>query len=271
MISLSILKKNFFQQDNNYTQEMIIEILTNYINECEFFNVYFDASIEDTLKDILKIENLEINNLKGNTDLGAEEWTKIGDFLSDINLNFDYLLKFLLKQTDSTINLNFYSLIIKGLCTMVEKGICINKINFIFKNPSDIMKKEPEEIIKNYQAFCKYTMNEDWNVILENVDFIKDNKKKSVKVPELEGDFKIARNFAKTPEHNILIYDKIGEFVIRNKILESCIRAIHHEIETKPIFKGFNEFYEEIVNTEFFENSLQTFVYKPAEFQIELN
>lgn len=185
-------------------------------------------------------------------------------------MNYDYILKHLcLDEVDPQtklplVDISFYPLIVKSLCLMIERGVCINKINFVFKSPSN---KVFEDDIKKYQAFCKYDLNDDYTTILENSDFTKDHKKKPVKVPEFEEDLKTSKYFQKTVDHNILIYDKVAEFIIRNKILESAIRTIHNDIDTKPIFKTFNEAYEQVVSTSLIESTIQSYSIKPSEIQ----
>jgi hypothetical protein len=150
---------------------------------------------------------------------------------------------------------------------MIEKGNNINKINFVFKNSND--NKEFDEKIKNYQAFCCFELIEPCDIILDTVDYIKDNnKKKPVKSPDFRNELKVSRFFQRVPDHNILIYDKNGEFIIRNKILECCIRAIQNEIEPKIIYKSFNELYDEYTSkcTSKIENLIQTYSFKAVEF-----
>lgn len=246
---------------------MILEMLTNYLSESGNFNLYFDSSIEDIIKQKIDKEDLDINNLKGNTDLETEDWNKIGEILSDINLNNDYILKNLMEKLETEINPHFYSLIIKGLCSLIEKGISIDKINFIFKNSNEIINIPYEEKIQSYQAFCQYNPNEDILNTLETVDYIKDSKKKKpIKAPEFDNEFKNSKYFNKTPDHNVLIYDKIAEIVVRNKILENCIKSINTEIDTKPIFKRVNEVYDELLSTSDIYNMIQFYSYQPNEF-----
>lgn len=76
MLTFSILRKSFFPQEQYYTVEMIVDIITNYLIECGNFNVYFDSSIEEELKNLLNKEGLELSNLKGNTEMTSEDWVR---------------------------------------------------------------------------------------------------------------------------------------------------------------------------------------------------
>lgn len=150
----------------------------------------------------------------------------------------------LLEKYSNIVNADFYPLIIRALCNFSEKGTYIEKINFVFKN--NYFTKFDNNILK-YQAISKLDMDYNFEEILETVNFIKDQKKR-IKVPEFEEDIRISRYFQKTADHNILIYDKIAEFIIRNKLLEICLRMIPNEIDTKQAYILFNKYYEDLIS-----------------------
>jgi hypothetical protein len=175
---------------------------------------------------------------------------------------FDHIIN------NNQISVNFYPQIIKAICSMLEKGINTSKINLIFK-PKQILTKL-EDLVSKYQAFCIYTLDEPASLILDNTDFVKDNKKKPLRVPEFKNELKTSKFFQRTQDHNILIYDKLAEFNLRNKILECCIRVIQNEIDTKPIYKTFNDLYDTFMedNTRLIENTIQTYIFRQSEFQV---
>lgn len=49
-------------------------MLNLFLNESFGLTFNIDSSVEERLKDLLKREDLDINNLKANTELVAEDW-----------------------------------------------------------------------------------------------------------------------------------------------------------------------------------------------------
>lgn len=161
---------------------------------------------------------------------------------------------------------------------MIEKGNNIDKINFIFKQREDgqplqiIDLEEMKARILKYQAFCVYSLPDSSNNIIDTTDFTKDTKKKKpVKAPEFSMDLKTAKLYQKNSEHNIIIYDKTAEFIVRNKILEESIRIYNHELETKAIFRQFNEMYENIIDSMQIYDIIQFYSYTINDFMISDN
>lgn len=223
------------------------------------FNLYFDNTLEEHLKEALGKENLDINNIKGaeGDELSPDDWNKLGDILSNVAHCNDPFLKNILHELN---NDTLYGIVIKTLCHMLDKGN--DKINIIFKPPqSDYLER-----IRSFSAFCIYELRDNPVLIIETADTVKDKKKKSIKVPEIPHDLKKSKLFARTPECNVMIYDKTAEFVVRNKILTECLRTINPEIDNKPIFKQFNEIYENMVNTSKISQEIQLYSYGPEDF-----
>jgi hypothetical protein len=164
------------------------------------------------------------------------------------------------KITASITNFNFYPLIMKSVCLMIDRGINADKINFISKPAGQVSSIEK---IKQYEAFCQIELDYNCQELLENVEYVKhSNKKKPIKAPEFDSEMKLAKLYQRTPEHNVLIYDKSSELVIRNKILECCLRVIcTNEIESKPIFKNFNNLYDTYVSSNDIYNITQFYSY----------
>ena len=166
---------------------------------------------------------------------------------------------------------------------MIEKGVNIDKINFIFKSKeegsdfssgssSGYGSADIKERFSKYQAFCVYELPDITSAIIDTSDFGKDSKKKKpVKAPEFSSDLKNSKLYQKNAEHNVLIYDKIAEFIVRNKILEESIRAFNNELETKVIFKQFNEAYDSFVNSLPIFNHIQLYTFNASDFVVSEN
>lgn len=192
---------------------------------------------------------------------------KIGDVISDINLSGDYIFNEFCQRLKEHIIINLYSNLVKALCLMIEKGHNIDKINFVFKNTNHIQKLGFEEKIATYQAFCILEMIDNYSDILDSVEYIKDSKKKkAIKAPEFDDQLIIAKYYQKNQDHNLLIYDKTAEFIIRNRILESFLRFVNNEVDSKPIFKTFNDIYESVLNDFGEFNSTKNFRFIQSEF-----
>lgn len=176
-----------------------------------------------------------------------EDWNNIAKIISELDINTDYILKDLLEKysnDNNPINIEFYPMIIKSLCFLCEKGTWIDKINLIFKK--SYSNPNFENKISSYQAYCKLNMNESPEEIMEVVNFVRESKKK-LKIPEFDEEITISRYFTKTADHNILIYDKNAEFIIRNKLFEMCLRTINFDVDMRQAFITFNKQYDELI------------------------
>jgi len=92
-------------------------------------------------------------------------------------------------------------------------------------------------------------MNKSASEIIETAEFYKDTKKKRpINLPIFDKDLIAAKIFASSAETNVLIYDKNAEFIIRNKILETFLRLSQNEVDSKAIFKQFNEKYDYFID-----------------------
>jgi hypothetical protein len=178
-------------------------------------------------------------------------------------------MKELLVKHTNQINIEFYPLIIKALCTLSEKGTWSDRINFIFK--SDYSQTNLEKKLATYQAICKLNLSESYDEILDTVSFVKDLKKK-IKVPEFNDEIRLSRFFQQTPNHRVLIYDKNAEFIVRNKFLEMCLRTIVNEVDSRQAFVVFNRHYEEFISladSEIFRD-IQLFEFSNNEIMLNL-
>jgi hypothetical protein len=138
----------------------------------------------------------------------------------------------------------------------------MDKININFK-PADSKVENLEEKLVKYQGLCVLENSEKMLASLEKMEFAKDTKKKKAfKVPDIS-DERNAKAFQKTPEINILFFDKKAEFITRNKVLEAFLKLYHNkfelEIDSKTIFKVYNELYDSIFEENDLYNKIQTF------------
>jgi hypothetical protein len=156
----------------------------------------------------------------------------------------------------------YYEVIVKALFHLLEKQSQMDKININFK-PADAKVETLEEKLVKYQGLCVLENSEKMISSLEKMEFAKDTKKKKAfKVPDVS-DERNAKAFQKTAEINILFYDKKAEFITRNKVLEAFLKLYHNkfelEIDSKTIFKVYNELYDSIFVENDLYNKIQTF------------
>jgi hypothetical protein len=127
--------------------------------------------------------------------------------------------------------------------------------------------EQPETTINEklykFSGYCIINNSEKTINSLERLEYAKDTKKKKAfKVPDLDHERGV-KSFQKTPEINVLFYDKKAEFIARNKVLEAFLKLYHNkfeiEIDSKTIFKVFNEFYDSIMDCSDLETKIQTF------------
>lgn len=145
---------------------------------------------------------------------------------------------------------------------LLEKSQHSDKINITFKQ-LDQPDITIEEKLSKFASYC--IINNSFRTIasLERLDYAKDTKKKKAfKVPDFDHERGV-KSFQKTPEINVLFYDKKAEFITRNKVLEAFLKLYHNkfeiEIDSKTIFKVFNEFYDGIMDSSDLETKIQTF------------
>lgn len=145
---------------------------------------------------------------------------------------------------------------------LLEKSQHTDKINITFKQ-LDQPDITIEEKLSKFSGYCIINNSEKTIDSLERLEYAKDTKKKKAfKVPDVDHERGV-KSFQKTPEINVLFYDKKAEFITRNKILEAFLKLYHNkfeiEIDSKTIFKVFNEFYDAIMDSSDLGNMIQTF------------
>ena len=147
---------------------------------------------------------------------------------------------------------------------MLEKGKENEKIQFVVNTPAPKL----EDKLSLYRAYCilKIDNSLSSNDLLSTSDWIKDRKKKNIKIPEFNNISRVSKFYTPTPEYKILIYDKTAEFLIRNKVYENCLKAIVMrfdivDMDTSPMFAKYNEFYDTILGQIDYSTKLQVLEY----------
>ena len=252
-----------------------------------------------------KKEEIDLSSLKTMNDLEYSAWEKIGAVLEKLEYNNDYLLKNMIEelskseekedgtQVEGYINPEFYSLIIKALIDMCSKSNYLDHFNFIFDQEKSTEEgeeekeeeegegekpKEPkvdlntlsfEERLARYEAICMIDMEKPGKELINDLEFNKPSgRKKAVKSPDFDNDFLNIKAFQNQPnEHNILLYDRITEFLIRNKIFEMALAhfsfTMNTEIDSQPMFITFNETYDNMIDNSKISNTIQVYHYPP--------
>jgi len=152
--------------------------------------------------------------------------------------------------------------VLKALLLLLEKAQQIEKINITFKQ-MDQQDITIEERLSKFSGYCLVNNSDKTIQSLERLEYAKDTKKKKAfKVPDVDHERGV-KSFQKTPEINVLFYDKKAEFITRNKVLEAFLKLYHNkfeiEIDSKTIFKVFNEFYDAVMDSADLETKIQTF------------
>ena len=104
--------------------------------------------------------------------------------------------------------------------------------------------------------------------IINNCDFVRQNKKKNIPAPDLEQDFIQLKAYQNNPEvHNVLLYDRVAEFCIRNKIFECALAHFSYitniENDSSELFKNFTANYDEVIDNSQISNTIQVYHYSP--------
>ena len=93
-------------------------------------------------------------------------------------------------------------------------------------------------------------------------------KKKNVPAPDLDNDFIQVKAYQNNPEtHNVLLYDRVAEFCLRNKVFECALAHFTYitsiENDSAEQFKNFNETYDEYIDNSQISNTIQVYHYLP--------
>ena len=186
-----------------------------------------------------------------------------------------------------------YKLIIRSLIDMCSKSIYTDHFKLLFdkeqKEEEEEEKKEEEgeekeneeekehgekkeitfeEILNKYEAVCMMEWEKSTYDIINNCDFVRQSKKKTVPAPEFENDFIQLKAYQNNPEtHNVLLYDRVAEFCLRNKIFECALAHFAYitniENDSAELFKNFNAAYDEVIDNSRISNVIQVYHYAP--------
>ena len=277
---------------NEEAQNLIIKIIQNANSNNE----------EDGEEGGGGAEDIDLTDLRNLSDLSMDTWNKIGDVLENIEYNNDLYFKFFIEDfSDKEGNEigpilkdnSIYKLIIRSLIDMCSKSIYTDHFKLLFdkeqKEEEEEEKKEEEgeekeneeekehgekkeitfeEILNKYEAVCMMEWEKSTYDIINNCDFVRQSKKKTVPAPEFENDFIQLKAYQNNPDtHNVLLYDRVAEFCLRNKIFECALAQFAYitniENDSAELFKNFNAAYDEVIDNSRISNVIQVYHYAP--------
>ena len=250
--------------------------------------------------------DINLTDLRNLSDLSTEQWNKIGDILENVEYNNDIFLQYFIKDFSSTItdkegneigpiikDDSIYKLIIRCLIDMSSKASYTDHYKLLFDKPkeeneedkkdeeneeekeeNEEKEKEPKkeetfaDLLNKYEAICMMEWEKSTNEIINTCEFVRPSKKKNVPAPDLENDFIQVKAYQNNPEsHNVLLYDRIAEFCLRNKIFECALAHFSFitnvENDTAELFKNFNAAYDEVIDNSQISNTIQVYHFAP--------
>ena len=254
-----------------------------------------------------KNEEIELEDLKTLSDLSTDTWNKIGDVLENIEYNNDLYFKFFIEDFSGVFNDkegneigpilkddSMYKLIIRSLIDMCSKASYTDHFKLLFDKENKEEEEEEEkkeegneeeneneekenipkkeitfpELLNKYEAICMMEWEKSTYEIIKNCDYVRPSKKKNVPAPDLENDFIQLKAYQNNPEtHNVILYDRIAEFCIRNKIFECALAHFAYitniENDSSELFKNFNAAYDEVIDYSRISNIIQVYHYAP--------
>jgi hypothetical protein len=248
-----------------------------------------------------------ITDLKNVTDLSTDAWNKIRDVLENIEYNNDIFLKNFIEDFSKIIKDKegnelgpilkddyIYKLIIGSLIDMCAKASYSDHYRLLFDKPKEEEENEEEkkeeneeekeendkgdkkeekeltfkDVLNKYEAVCMLEWEKSTNEIINTCDFVRPSKKKNVPAPNLDSDFIQVKAYQNNPEiHNVLLYDRIAEFCLRNKVFECALAHFTYitsiENDSAEQFKSFNEIYDQYIDQSDISNTIQVYHYLP--------
>ena len=188
-----------------------------------------------------------------------------------------------------------YKLIIGCLIDMCSKSSYTDHYKLLFDKPKEEEeeKKEGEEnneekeenenedkkedkekeltftdVLNKYEAVCMLEWEKSTSEIINTCEFIRPSKKKNVPAPDLESDFIQVKAYQNNPEtHNVLLYDRVTEFCLRNKVFECALAHFTYvtsiENDSAEQFKSFNEIYDQYIDNSEISKTIQVYHYLP--------
>ena len=231
----------------------------------------------------------DITDLKNLSDLSADTWNKIRDVLENMEYNNDIFLKNFIEDFSKTIKDKegneigpiikddfFYKLIIDCLIDMCSKSSYQDHYKLLFDKPKEENEEEKKEekeltfndILNKYEAVCMLEWEKPTSEVLNTCEYIRPSKKKNVPIPDLESDFIQLKAYQNNPEsHNVLLYDRVAEFCLRNKVFECALAHFTYvtsvENDSQEQFKSFNEIYDCYIDNSDISKNIQVYHYLP--------
>ena len=252
-----------------------------------------------------------LTDLRNLSDLSTDTWNKIGNVLENIEYNNDKFLKFFIKEFSGTItdkegneigpilkDDSMYKLIIRSLIDMCSKASYTDHYKLLFDKPKEENEEEKKDeeneeekeenenekekdekeitladLLNKYEAICMMEWEKSTHDIINTCEFVRPSKKKNVPAPDLESDFIQVKAYQNNPEsHNVLLYDRIAEFCLRNKVFECALAHLSFitniENETSDLFKNFNAAYDEYIDNTQISNTIQVYHFSPEKEKV---
>ena len=252
-----------------------------------------------------------LTDLRNISDLSTDTWNKIGNVLENIEYNNDKFLKFFIKEFSGTItdkegneigpilkDDSMYKLIIRSLIDMCSKASYTDHYKLLFDKPKEENEEEKKDeeneeekeenenekekdekektladLLNKYEAICMMEWEKSTHDIINTCEFVRPSKKKNVPAPDLESDFIQVKAYQNNPEsHNVLLYDRIAEFCLRNKVFECALAHLSFitniENETSELFKNFNAAYDEYIDNTQISNTIQVYHFSPEKEKV---
>jgi hypothetical protein len=321
VVTLSMVQRDCFQDEVLYTVDNISEIMRMFFDEAQCtLTLHFNEEAANEVVKVIQNSNIkegeeeeenpppdiELTDLRNQTDLSAETWNKIGDVLENIEYNNDMYFKYFIEDFSKTFNDkegnetipiikddSMYKLIIRCIIDMCIKSIYTDHFKLLFdkeKEEEEEEKKEEGEekeneeeeekenapkkevsfadLLNKYEAICMLEWEKSTSEIINQCEYVRPSKKKSVPAPDLENDFIQLKAYQNNPEtHNVLLYDRIAEFCIRNKMFECALAHYSYitgmENDSSEMFKTFNMLYDEVIDNSEISNTIQVYHYAP--------
>ena len=324
LVSLSLVQRDCFPDDNLYNIENIGEIMRMVFDETQStLSFHFNEEAKNKIAKLLQSgnkpndeeneggEEKEENNLtdlRNLSDLSSDMWDKIGTILENIEYNNDKFLKFFIQEFSSPITDKegnevppilkddfMYKLIIRCLIDMCSKASYTDHFKLLFDQPKEENEEEKKEeeneeekeeneekekqkedkkeltladLLNKYEAICMMEWEKPTSEIINTCEYVRPSKKKNVPAPDLESDFIQVKAYQNNPEsHNVLLYDRIAEFCLRNKVFECALAHFSFitnvENDTAELFKNFNAIYDEFIDNTQISNTIQVYHYQP--------
>ena len=124
------------------------------------------------------------------------------------------------------------------------------------------------DVLNKYEAVCMLEWEKPTSEVINTCEFIRPSKKKNVPAPDLESDFIQVKAYQNNPEaHNVLLYDRVAEFCLRNKVFECALAHFTYitsiENDSAEQFKSFNEVYDQYIDNSEISNTIQVYHYLP--------